>query len=389
MAALTCALAPAYTVRWQFGFFPTTLLELSILATVATFVVEARREGRMLEWRSPFTAPIVMLLFAGAISVLVPPDHRAALGLYRAYFIEPIAFFFVLAEAVRTPRRAALILAGLAIGAVFVAVLNAALVIGAIRRHTLDVTLAPPVAVYQSANSLALFLGPLIAMALSLVLYAANRWERLLSGAFLVISVPALLLTFSRGGYLALLAIGIGLALTHRRAKWLVPIALLAAIALTQVPLIKQRISLELQYVQGNTLDWRLRVWTQTLKMMKDHLLFGVGLSNFKQAMAPFWQDLTQVIYPHNIVLNFWTVTGVLGLVGFAWLFVRAANVSWRGWRAPDNAWRPFHLGVFLMLVAVLVHGLVDVPFFKNDLSFEFFVLLALTWAGTRWQARF
>jgi hypothetical protein len=28
------------------------------------------------------------------------------------------------------------------------------------------------------------------------------------------------------------------------------------------------------------------------------------------------------------------------------------------------------------------VHGLVDVPYFKNDLSFEFWVLLAIAWAG-------
>jgi hypothetical protein len=32
--------------------------------------------------------------------------------------------------------------------------------------------------------------------------------------------------------------------------------------------------------------------------------------------------------------------------------------------------------------VGVLAHGLVDVPFFKNDLSLEFFTLLAIGWAG-------
>jgi hypothetical protein len=30
----------------------------------------------------------------------------------------------------------------------------------------------------------------------------------------------------------------------------------------------------------------------------------------------------------------------------------------------------------------MVVHGLVDVPYFKNDLSFEFWVLLAIAWAG-------
>ena len=37
------------------------------------------------------------------------------------------------------------------------------------------------------------------------------------------------------------------------------------------------------------------------------------------------------------------------------------------------------------MLVGVVMHGLVDVPYWKNDLSVEFWVLLGLAWAGERW----
>jgi hypothetical protein len=37
--------------------------------------------------------------------------------------------------------------------------------------------------------------------------------------------------------------------------------------------------------------------------------------------------------------------------------------------------------------VAVVVHGLVDVPYFKNDLSLEFWTLVGLTWAGRQWSA--
>jgi len=33
-------------------------------------------------------------------------------------------------------------------------------------------------------------------------------------------------------------------------------------------------------------------------------------------------------------------------------------------------------------MVAVVVHGLVDVPYFKNDLSLEFWSLLGLACAG-------
>jgi hypothetical protein len=44
-------------------------------------------------------------------------------------------------------------------------------------------------------------------------------------------------------------------------------------------------------------------------------------------------------------------------------------------------------LGILLMVVGIVVHGLVDVPYWKNDLSLEFWVLLGLSWAGQRWAA--
>jgi len=70
-------------------------------------------------------------------------------------------------------------------------------------------------------------------------------------------------------------------------------------------------------------------------------------------------------------------------LVAFVVLLVQAFRTAWRGWIIPGVDWRPFQLGVLLALVSIVVHGLVDVPYFKNDLSFEFWVLLAISWAGT------
>ena len=66
-------------------------------------------------------------MIAGAISVIVAPDRRAALGLFRAYFIEPLLFFLVLMKVVRSSRQAVLLLAGLGAGGIVVAVLNIAI----------------------------------------------------------------------------------------------------------------------------------------------------------------------------------------------------------------------------------------------------------------------
>jgi len=92
-------------------------------------------------------------------------------------------------------------------------------------------------------------------------------------------------------------------------------------------------------------------------------------------------------IFPHNIVLNFWSELGLLGLLAFGWIVVATALAAWRGWRRGAPEWRPLQLGVMLALLAVVVHGLVDVPYFKNDLALEFWGLVAVPWAAWRWAA--
>jgi O-antigen ligase len=388
--AATAALSATYNIRWHIGFYPTTLLENAIILTFVIFIVEAWRQRSWPEWRTPFTLPAALFIIAGLLSIIVAPDRRAAAGLYRAYILEPIAFFFVASFVIRTWRRALLVFGGLSVAGLVVAIPNIIVVLDAIRRHVQDVSVVPPVAIYQTANALALFLIPLIAVSASLVLFDQDRRTRIASGVFLVIALMATILSFSRGGYLALAAVAFGLVISHPRRRLLVPVAIVIGVLVALIPPVRRRIGFELNLTDPhNSLQGRYRLWAATLRMMKDHPIFGTGLSGFQRSINPYRGDYTEgLIYPHNIVLNFWTETGILGVVAFGWIIVQGFLVPLRGLRHGLSQWRPLHRGVMLAMVAVLVHGLVDVPYFKNDLSLEFWTLLALTWAGVRWASQ-
>ena len=380
-------------MRWHYGPLPTTLLETAILVTLLAFAVEWWRGRAALEWRVSFTAPALLFTVAAAIAVVSAPNRVAGLGLFRAYMIEPIAFGFVLMHVVTGVRRALLILSGFAVAGVVVAVPNAVVVIVALLAHTYDVLQTPPVVIYTTANAVALFLGPLIAVAGSLFLHGTGRVVRAASSAFLLVVVPSMLLTFSRGGYLAMAAVAVGLALSHRRRLWLLAGTVVAGAVLAAIPPIFHRISVEFQNVGGTTFfgrAGRIELWKATLEMLRQHPIFGAGLSGFAERVAPYWNanHPERFIDPHNIVLNIWVETGVLGVLAFAWLIVAAFRASWHGWKTSDADWRPIFLGVFLALVAIVIHGLVDVPYFKNDLSLEFWALLGLVAAGQRWAAK-
>src|SRR5579862_4185581 len=93
--AITAACLPLYIVRFHIGPFPSTLLEVMIGVTVVVYLLSLWTERRRPSLATPLTIPIVLLLLAGIGGIAVAPDHTRALGIYRAYFIEAIAIFYV------------------------------------------------------------------------------------------------------------------------------------------------------------------------------------------------------------------------------------------------------------------------------------------------------
>src|SRR5436309_959533 len=156
-AVVTCALLPAYTIRWHVAFYPSTVLEDAIVVTALVFAIESRRARMWPTLRSPFALPAAIFLLAGLADVVIAPDRRAALGIYRAYLIEPILFFVVLANVVRLRRQASILLAGLAVSGAIVSVTNILVILDAIRHHVLNVVNSAPVAIFMNANDVPLF----------------------------------------------------------------------------------------------------------------------------------------------------------------------------------------------------------------------------------------
>ena len=388
LAALALALMPAYVIRPRIGPLPLTVLEIAVLATVAAFLCESALSRSFALSRTGFEPALGLFLLAGVAAIFASPDRYHAAGLFRAYLLEPVLFFLVLTSVVSTRRRLIAMLAGMAAGGLVVSLLNLAVFAQAALRHQSDLAVYPPVAIYTSANDTALFLVPLLALGAAVALFAEDHRLRLAAGMFSAVALLAVLLSFSRGGYLALIALLIGLTVAHRRRlRLLLGGAIAIAIALL-VPPIRTRVGHELTLGPHNSIPGRLGLWEATLRMLRDHPVFGTGLSGFAQVMAPYHPPAQPaccpLIYPHMIVLNFWAVLGLLGLAGFTWLTVLGFSQALMGARRGTGLLGAVPLGVCLALVAIVVHGLVDVPFFKNDLSLQYFGLLGLQWTARR-----
>lgn len=170
-----------------------------------------------------------------------------------------------------------------------------------------------------------------------------------------------------------------------------------------------------LEYLTLNDFSGQVRLigWQESWQMLANgHLLTGVGLSNFQKAVAPyhvpgfyfnknhdpdfhrklvlfdqnyreqFWQPLEIYMYPHNILLNFWSETGLLGLLIFVWLMAKFYYFSIRcleigNWKLEILEQKKLRIIILTSISAmstIIAHGLVDVPFFKNDLAVLFWL---------------
>jgi O-antigen ligase len=367
---------PLYVIRFRVGPLPTTLLELAILATAGAYLLSLRERGRYRLARTPVDIPIALLLVAGVVSIVVAANPITAAGAYRAYFVEAVAVFYIAVDVLDQPRdvRGLLLAAGagtsvFAIGQVITFAL-------AVVHHQVHLGL-PPSFIYTSSNSVALFLEPPLVFAVAFALYPSQPRERWYALACLAFLVPGAALTLSRGLYVAVAVVVVVAVFTARDARQkllLTAAACAGAVVLLLLPIVQQRLALTgLSFLQ------RLVIYDQAWTVISHRLVFGAGLESYVAATAPLrsahqWPAL----YPHNIWLTFWSETGLLGLLSFAAIYAALLVRGWRAFKSAAGLSRTLLYGSIGTLIVYLVHGMVDTPYWKNDLAVEFWFVAAL-----------
>jgi O-antigen ligase len=382
---LIAAALPSYVVRAHVGPIPTTLLEVIILATCGAYALSLHQHRTYRLQSTPIDIPIALLLVAGLISIAVAYSALSAAGIYRAYFLEAVAVFYIAVDVLRRPHdvRGLLIAAGA--GSVIFAIGQLVTFALAIIHHNVHLGL-PPSFIYTSSNSVALFLEPPLVFAAAVALYPPNPRDRYYALACLAFLVPASAATLSRGLYAAVAVLVVVSVFTARDARQklvITAVACAGALVLLLVPIVQERLT-----STGLSFLGRLVIYDQAWTVISHRPLTGAGLASYVQATAPLRSPKQwPALYPHNVWLTFWSETGLLGLLSFATAY---GILLVRGWRAISRATglaRTLLYGAVGTLVVYLVHGMVDTPFWKNDLAVEFWLVAALLVIALRWSA--
>jgi O-antigen ligase len=173
----------------------------------------------------------------------------------------------------------------------------------------------------------------LVPIALERVLHERNRGLRLLAGFALAASTMAVVLTYSRGGFLALMVTFLAMFIVYPPRIQVMPyLLIIVTVALFFVPKNYYDRILSLQEVfQAPTVGFRTSDFAirgrasenaAAVAMFRDHPLIGIGLGNYLDLYQAYSRDLgftptATERSAHNLYLEVLAETGTIGLVAF------------------------------------------------------------------------
>ncbi len=381
---------PSYLLRTTIAGIPTTALELSIYAVALAAMIDFFRRRPDFSWlRLPKTWWIFFGLWtvAWVMATLFATDRQAALGAFKAWWFDVHLFVALTFYTVRTAQSRLLILKAAIISGVIVAVGGFVQLI-AFRSTLQDGRLSSffhPVANYAS-----MYLGPIFVLGLGVVLWKVFRgW--LWWAAVLVIAV-GLVLTVSFAAYLAVAAGAIMIWLWSpsgpwkRRLGWAtVALAIVGAAIIPSTPYFREHFN----STNRSSALVRSQIWVTSWALIKQHPIVGIGPNTFEanyRAEIPkhYFPPLEWLVaQPHNLYLALWLETGLLGLVTLIGFLIWWMRATWQRIKLASAEDRAIGLACLAAVIAILVHGIFDTPYFKNDLAIEWALLIVLPWLAT------
>jgi O-antigen ligase len=327
---------------------------------------------------------VLFFVVVSAASLLVADLRGVALRELRVVVLEPALFYLMLRTTPLDRKALWRIVDAFVLGAAVVSLFGLYQYAFTDDIITAEGGMRRLKSVYGSPNNVGLYLGRVFPVLLAVLLFAQRGTRRWLYGVGAVCVGLAILLSFSKGALLfgvpaSVLALGL---LAGGRWLW-ASLGMLVVTALAAIPVLRTPRFTSLFDLQSGTSFFRLNLWRSTVDMIRDHPVLGVGLDNFLYAYRgryirpAAWQE-PDLSHPHNIVLDYWSRLGILGLAAGLWLQAAFWRLALPLRRLGHRDERALALGLMASMVDFLAHGLVDNSYFLVDLAFAFFLTLGL-----------
>lgn len=244
------------------------------------------------------------------------------------------------------------------------------------------------------SNSLAAFFNYYLFLPFGFFLMNRSRFKYWLLLIPFLIQFRGIMVTFSRGGYLAF-ALGL-YAITFFRSKLLFLLLLLTTgIVILNPDLLPAGIRFRMSQTLNQPVSYfdsmqsaeesldtsaksRVEIWKGALKMIQDHPVFGVGYGLFEDLIPSYWSGASR-IDAHNTYLIIAAEMGLPALLVFLWIILA---VTWNTFVLYRSTQDPFAqalaLGFLGGLFGLLASNMFGSRLDSQEVSSYFWILAAL-----------
>lgn len=237
------------------------------------------------------------------------------------------------------------------------------------------------------AQIIVMFVPLFAAIALS-----AKGWQKkALFAAAALPSLVALLMTYSRSGYVGLVITAFVFIFLLKRS--LIPLFIvLGALAVPFLPdTVLRRIS-TITNLQDSSISYRFDIFETMWMVIKDFWYTGIGLgSDAVKRVTENYQVLTEgaPLHAHNVYLQVWAETGIVGLISFVGWMLRMVKNSLRVVydRNADPYLRNVLMACVSGLAGLLVIGTVEYVWYYPRAMMLFWVFMGIMTSAIRLAA--
>ena len=383
-------------LNWDFPIRDlSTLVRFSLFAGVLLYRITRKNDVRNWLWKGWLTRAILAYLaIAIASAVFLNPltlDAQRELMRLASY----VCFYYVITDWCQTQDNTGTLLKVLMASTIVVALFGfwQALTGGYTPLYDVLYPIQDEIAqipawegritsFLEHYNGLAGYLNLVVPFCLVFAFGGSDHVLRLLSRWCLAFASVALLMTQSRGGLIAFVAILVvhTYFFAHDRKAGIRRVALVMIVCLlaaASAGLFFQRLG----EIDDFTAVSRLAIWGGAFTVFARSPMLGTGFGNLRVLMGGLlnlpdgWTGDA-----HNLYLELLAETGLIGFAAFSILIVLALRTALRQLRTTENRFnKMIALAIFAAICGVLVHGTVDYLFHTTpQVTALFFLILGL-----------
>lgn len=233
----------------------------------------------------------------------------------------------------------------------------------------------------QNPNLLAGFLVVVMSLAVGIGLHTENTGRKLLLFAFVAVLGTCLVLTYSRGAWLSVVAVtALCGRLYNRKVLWV--FLVIPAIALFCHDGVMERL-LSIFNPTDTSSTLRIALWESTVAMILDKPLLGIGWGSYWLVYPDYDFFLNNpaatIVHAHNMYLHIAAEIGIPGLIVFLAIIYGHARKAIQVLTQTQNPWvAGVMLGTVAAVLGLAVNGFTDYIMFNVQMSMLFWLLNAV-----------